>query len=72
MEISIHASKRFLERVMNKTSYTYLDVDFSKRYLERLLYDVSPNSCYKYFVIPGFSQYKAIHRDNILVTIIPK
>jgi len=72
MEISIHAGKRFLERVMKREKYTCLDVDFAIRYLERALSNVVPNSSNKHFVLPDFQQYKAIYRQNTVLTIIPK
>jgi len=72
MKVSVHAGKRFLERVMNRSTYTCLDVDFAIRYLERALSSVVPNSSSKHFVLPDFQEYKAIYRQNTIVTIIPK
>ena len=72
MKVSAHAGKRFLERVMSKSTYTCMDVDFAMRYLEKILRDIVPASYAKPFVIPGFENYKAIYRDNTVITIIPK
>ncbi|WP_457749962.1 hypothetical protein [Sulfurimonas sp.] len=72
MKVSAHAAQRFLERVMNKSTYTCLDVDFSIRYLEKLLQDIIPTSYAKTFVIPGFENYRVIYRNNTVVTIIQK
>lgn len=72
MKVSIHAAQRFLERVMNKTTYTCIDVDFSVRYLEKILVDIVPASYAKPFVLPGFENYRAIYRDNTIITIIEK
>lgn len=72
MKISVHAAERFLQRVMNKTSYTFHDVMFTIKYLEKLLADVVPNSANKHFVLPEFQQYKAIYRENTILTIVPK
>ena len=72
MKVSTHAAKRFLERVMDKQVYTCLDIDFALRYLEKLVKDVVPASYAKPFVIPGFENYRAIYRENTVITIIPK
>lgn len=72
MRISVHAAQRFLERVMNKESYTTLDIDFAIRYLQKSLQNVVPQRKTKYFVLPEFQDYKAVYIENTLVTIVPK
>lgn len=72
MKISVHAAERFLQRVMNKTSYTFYDVMFTIRYLEKALAHVVPNSSNKHFVLPEFQEFKAIYRQNTILTIVPK
>ncbi|MEN4046981.1 hypothetical protein MLC52_09935 [Sulfurimonas sp. NW15] len=72
MKVTVHAAQRFLERVMRKSTYTYRDVNFSIRYLEKLLQNVVVSSYAKPFVLPGFENYKAIYRANTLITIVPK
>jgi len=72
MEISYHAAQRFLERVMTKTKYSHQDVEFAIRYLEKLLRDVVVGSSVKHFVLPGFENFKAVYKQNMIVTIIPK
>ena len=72
MKITVHAAQRFLERVMKKTEYSFQDVMFSMRYLEKLLNDVIPRSNTKHFVLPGFENYRAVYCDNAIVTIIQK
>ncbi len=72
MKVSAHAAQRFLERVMGKSTYTCIDVDFAIRYLEKILSTVVPNSNNKHFVIPGFENFKVVHRENTAITIIPK
>lgn len=72
MKISYHAAQRFLERVMTKTKYSHQDVEFAMRYLEKLLEDVVVCSPVKHFVLPGFEEYKAVYRENVVVTIISK
>lgn len=72
MKITYHAAQRFLERVMSRVIYTHQDVEFAMRYLEKLLKDVVIANPVKCFVLPGFKGYKAVYRDNVVVTIIPK
>ena len=40
MRVSIHAGERFLQRVMQKATYTCFDVNFAIEYLEKALNDV--------------------------------
>lgn len=72
MKITYHAAQRFLERVMLRVIYTHQDVEFAMRYLEKLLKDVVISSRVKYFILPGFEDYKVIYRENVVVTIVPK
>ena len=72
MRITVHAGQRFLERVMNKDRYNYLDIDFAIRYLTKLLQDVVPTGSATSFVLPCFEQYKAICIEGNIITIIPK
>ncbi len=72
MHITSHAAQRFLQRVMNKSSYTPMDVDFAMRYLTKLFMDVVPNSRARPIVVPGFENFRAIYRENAIVTILPK
>lgn len=72
MKISVHAAERFLQRVMNKTSYTFKDVVFTIKYLEKALAHVVPNSPNKHLVLPEFQKYRAVYCQNTIVTIIPK
>lgn len=72
MKITIHAAQRFLERVMNKSDYTCFDVDFALRFLEKTFSNVIVTSYAKPFVVPGFENYKAIHKENTIITIVLK
>lgn len=72
MKVSVHAGERFLQRVMNKSKYTLVDIDFAIRYLEKVFKDIVPNSYARPFIIPGFENYRAIYRGNTVITIIPK
>ena len=72
MKITIHAAKRFLERVMSKETYTCLDVDFAIRFLEKVLIDVVPTGSATSFALPSFENYKVIYKEGSVITIIPK
>ncbi|WP_151899668.1 hypothetical protein [Sulfurimonas hydrogeniphila] len=72
MKVTVHAGQRFLERVMNKERFSYIDIDFAMRYLVKLLKDVVPIGSATSFVLPCFEQYRAICIEGRIVTIIPK
>ena len=72
MKVSVHAAQRFLERVMQKSTYSNKDIGFTMRFLEKSLQDIVPTSYAKRFVIPGFENYRAIYRENTVITIIQK
>ena len=72
MKVSKHAAERFLERVMERANYSYRDIDYSIRYLEKLLSSVVPNSRSMRFVLPGFENFKVIYREGCVITIISK
>lgn len=72
MKVTVHAAQRFLERVMSKTNYTYQDVGVALEFLEKILKDVVITSKVKYFVLPGFKNFRVVYCDNKALTIIPK
>lgn len=72
MKVSYHAGERFLQRVIQKHSYTKKDIHFAIRYLEKSLQNVVPTGINKHFVLPEFQNYRAVYCQNTIVTIIPK
>lgn len=73
MIITLHAAKRFLERVIGKTEFTSKDLELAKAYLSKVFKNVVPNSVAKSFALPGFeSQFYVVHKHNAIITIIPK
>jgi hypothetical protein len=72
MKISIHAAERFLERVFLKSDYSSKELGNAIIYLEKLLKDVIPNSYARSFPLPGFEEFRVIHKANTIITIIPK
>ena len=67
MRITTHAAKRFLERVMSKETYNCIDLNFTIKFLEKLLSDVVPAGS-----ATSFEKYKVIYKDGSVITIIPK
>lgn len=72
MNITLHAGQRFLERVMNKTTYDGFELNQAVKYLEKLLSDVVPTGKATRFVLPCFEDYKVIYKDGSVITIVAK
>ena len=72
MYITVHAAERFLQRVMSIETYTSKDVNQAMKYLGKVLQDVVITARVKYFVLPGFENFKVIYREGTVITIIPK
>ncbi len=72
MKVTFHATKRFLERVLNQTHYSQTELMSAKQQLEDIFTSVVPGSYGRPFPLPQFKGYKVIHRDNIVIMIIPK
>ncbi len=73
MIITLHAAKRFLERVIGKTQFTNNDLELAKAYLIKVFQNVVPTGVAKSFVLPGFeNQFYVVHKHNAIITIIPK
>ncbi len=72
MKVTFHATKRFLERVLHKTRYSQADIVSAKQLLEDMFTSVVPRSYCRPFPLPQYKGYKVIHRDNTVITIIPK
>ena len=73
MIITLHAAKRFLERVIGKAEFTTKDLELANAYLTKVFQNVVPTSVAKRFALPGFeNQFCVIHKHNVIITIIPK
>ncbi len=72
MKVTFHATKRFLERVLHKTRYSQADIASAKELLEDIFTSVVPGSYARPFSLPEHKGFKVIHRDNTVITIIPK
>jgi len=73
LNITYHAAQRFVERVIQKATYTKNDIHLSKQYLSKVLQDVVVTSYSKNFALPGFeNKFIIIQHENSVITIIPK
>ncbi len=72
MKVTFHATKRFLERVLHKTRYSQADITSTKKLLEDLFTSVVPGSYARPFSLPQYKGFKVIHRDDTVITIVPK
>lgn len=54
MKITYHAAERFIERVLEKKSFTQEELYQAKEYLEALTRDIVISSYSKRFVLPGY------------------
>jgi len=72
MQITYHAAQRFLQRVIKKVDFQKSDVYFAKEFLKKLLYDVVPTGKVRYFVLPGFENFRVVYKDGSVITILPK
>jgi len=70
MEITYHAAVRFLERVLKKEKLTKKEVFDAKRFLSSLFANVITHR--RYVVVPGFSSYVGVVKNNKLVTVLDK
>ncbi len=73
MKVTYHAAERFLQRVLGKMSYSSKDIYSMKVYLELTMFrNIVPLSYSYPFPLPEYKGFSVIHRDNIIITIIPK
>ena len=73
MIITLHAAKRFLERVIGKAEFTTKDLELANAYLTKVFQNVVPTSVARRFALPGFeSQFCVVYKNNTIITIIPK
>ena len=70
MNVTYHASERFLQRVFNLTKYTQQQVLNAKKLIQNDIQNVHHRS--KNFILPSFPGFNCIVKENALVTIIPK
>jgi hypothetical protein len=70
MIVTYHAAKRFLQRVIGKMNFTKREILNTKSYLESLFRNVVTHR--QMVVVPGFSKYVAVIKENKVVTILNK
>ena len=71
-KITQHATIRFLQRVFKIKEPTTQEIQRAKILLEKDLKDVYINPLNFYLVLPSFSNFKAVVKNNTLVTILNK
>ena len=73
MIITLHATQRFVERVIGKVEFKEKDLELAKAYLTKVFKNVVPSSVARSFALPGFeNQFYVVHKHNAIITIIPK
>lgn len=72
MRVTYHAAQRFIERVLDKKSFSRKDMQEAKAFLENLTQNIVISSYRKNFVLPGFSKFACVYQEDALLTIIPK
>ncbi len=73
MKVTYHAAKRYLQRVLGKAGFSRKDILLVKSYLEGNLFkNVVPLSYSRPFALPIHKGFRVIHRENVVITIVPK
>lgn len=72
MKVTYHATKRFLERVLNKVKYSKKEFYETKKMLEEMFTNIVPSSYARPFALPGHKGFKVIHQDDTVITILEK
>jgi len=70
MKVTYHAAERFLQRVLGKIKYSKKEVLNVRKYLTNLFENVVTHR--QMVVVPGFSNYVAVVKENNVVTILEK
>ena len=72
IKITQHAAVRFLQRVMDKKTYSKKELYFAYKFLEAETKNIVTKGYKDYFSLPSFNNYRAIVVENRLITILPK
>lgn len=72
MKVTRHAAERFLQRVLNKKSYTRLEMYRAYKFLEAETKDIVVHGYKVFFPLPSFNRYSVLVIDNEIVTVMPK
>ncbi len=72
MQVTYHATERFIERVLDKKSFSNKELLEAKAYLEILTKDIIISSYRRKFALPGFEKFSCVYQENALITIVPK
>ena len=72
MKVTYHATKRFMERVLNKVKYSKNEFYETQKMLEEIFTNIVPSSYARPFALPGHKGFKVIHQDDTVITILEK
>ena len=70
MEITLHAAKRFVQRVLKKEHYNFTDIKRAKKLLQKLFTNLVTHR--HYVPMPNCKGYVGVIQNNVLVTILQK
>jgi len=72
MEITVHAAKRFAERVLGENIDNGRELARAYSLLSNLLANVVAGNYRRPIALPEFKGFKVIHEGNRAITILPK
>ena len=72
MKVSIHAAKRFLQRIFKKERYSKAELFRAKALLEKEVGTIVVIGKKRMIPLPSFPQARAVFTDNTIVTILTK
>ena len=72
MRATFHLAKRFLQRVLNKESYTSKELNDIYFYLNEIVKTIIPRSYRGYCTFPDNPNFVIAYQENIATTILPK
>ena len=72
MKASIHMAQRFLERVLNKNSYSKKELYNTYIYLSEICKNIMPRGYRGYCPLPENSKFVIAYNENVATTILPK
>jgi len=72
MKATKHLAQRFLERVLNKDSYSKNEFQNIMIYLKEVCKNIVPRSYRGYCPLPDNSNFVIAYSENVATTILPK
>ena len=72
MEVTYHATQRFLERVLHKVKYSKSEFYEAKQFLDEIFLNVVPCTYARPFALPKYKGFVVVHKENTVITILDK